>query len=70
MAGWRLCVVERTGERGGPGARAAAVPAAHALGLALARLDAVLLHAERPVHLQRAGGERTVSACHAPGNSS
>lgn len=33
---------------------AAAVRAAHALRFALARLDAVLFHAQRPVHLQQA----------------
>lgn len=41
---------ERTGERSARHARAAR-PAAHALRLPLARLDAVLLHAQRPVHL-------------------
>lgn len=40
-----------TRQRSAARARHAAVSAAHALGLSLACLDAVLLHAERPVHL-------------------
>lgn len=43
--------VERTGERGAGGARHASMPAAHALGLALACLDAVFLHTEGSVYL-------------------